>query len=91
MGHSWFSGLAFAHWGGSSLRWRRVRVFLAKYVNLYPIHLISADTNSHMAPILPWLRSIDALNTHDASYDLAIAGGSPLPDFARLARIISVG
>jgi hypothetical protein len=28
-----------------------------------------------MAPILPWLRSIDALNTHDASYELAIAGG----------------
>lgn len=33
------------------------------------------DTNSHKAPILPWLRSIDGLNTHDASYELAIAGG----------------
>ena len=33
------------------------------------------DTNSHKAPILPWLRSIDGLNTHDASYKLAIAGG----------------
>ncbi|KAG6845273.1 hypothetical protein H0H87_011682 [Tephrocybe sp. NHM501043] len=35
----------------------------------------SADTNSRKAPILPWLRSIDALNTHDESYALAIAGG----------------
>lgn len=35
----------------------------------------AADTNSRKAPILPWLRSIDALNTHDASYQLAIAGG----------------
>ena len=26
-------------------------------------------------PILPWLRSIDGLNTHDASYELAMAGG----------------
>lgn len=33
------------------------------------------DTNSLKAPILPWLRSIDGLNTHDASYELAIAGG----------------
>ncbi|KAF8801695.1 amidohydrolase [Phlegmacium glaucopus] len=35
----------------------------------------AADTNSHKAPILPWLRSIDGLNTHDAAYELAIAGG----------------
>ena len=33
------------------------------------------DTNSVKAPILPWLRSIDGLNTHDASYELAMAGG----------------
>ncbi|KIK33891.1 hypothetical protein CY34DRAFT_98856 [Suillus luteus UH-Slu-Lm8-n1] len=33
------------------------------------------DTNSRKAPILPWLRSIDGLNTHDASYELATAGG----------------
>ncbi|KAG1742005.1 hypothetical protein EDB19DRAFT_1703499 [Suillus lakei] len=33
------------------------------------------DTNSYGAPILPWLRSIDGLNTHDASYELAMAGG----------------
>ncbi|OAX43849.1 hypothetical protein K503DRAFT_765464 [Rhizopogon vinicolor AM-OR11-026] len=35
----------------------------------------AADTNSFKAPILPWLRSVDGLNTHDASYELAIAGG----------------
>ncbi|KAG6895604.1 hypothetical protein C0992_000419, partial [Termitomyces sp. T32_za158] len=35
----------------------------------------SADGNSKKGPVLPWLRSIDALNTHDDSYALAIAGG----------------
>jgi hypothetical protein len=35
----------------------------------------SADGNSHKAPILPWLRSIDGLNTHDDAYALARAGG----------------
>jgi hypothetical protein len=35
----------------------------------------ASDGNSHNAPILPWLRSIDGLNTHDAAYELAIAGG----------------
>lgn len=35
----------------------------------------AADTNSRNAPILPWLRSIDGLNTHDDSYALAMAGG----------------
>ncbi|KAF8897691.1 carbohydrate esterase family 9 protein [Infundibulicybe gibba] len=33
------------------------------------------DVNSKNGPILPWLRSIDALNTHDEAYALAIAGG----------------
>ncbi|KAF8805276.1 hypothetical protein BYT27DRAFT_7297664 [Phlegmacium glaucopus] len=35
----------------------------------------SNDGNSLKAPILPWLRSIDGLNTHDAAYELAVAGG----------------
>lgn len=35
----------------------------------------ASDTNSRKAPILPWLRSIDGLNTHDDSYALAMAGG----------------
>ncbi|KAF8447198.1 hypothetical protein L210DRAFT_3525216 [Boletus edulis BED1] len=33
------------------------------------------DTNSVKAPILPWLRSIDGLNTHDDGYELARSGG----------------
>ncbi|KAI0029655.1 carbohydrate esterase family 9 protein [Vararia minispora EC-137] len=35
----------------------------------------AADGNSHKGPILPWLRSLDALNTHDDAYALSIAGG----------------
>ncbi|KAG1727960.1 uncharacterized protein EDB91DRAFT_1315483 [Suillus paluster] len=35
----------------------------------------ASNTNSFKAPILPWLCSIDGLNTHDASYELAMAGG----------------
>lgn len=33
------------------------------------------DTNSRRGPILPWLRSLDGLNTHDDAYELSIAGG----------------
>ncbi|KAG9316550.1 carbohydrate esterase family 9 protein [Chiua virens] len=33
------------------------------------------DSNSHKGPILPWLRSLDAINTHDDAYILAISGG----------------
>ncbi|KXN89583.1 hypothetical protein AN958_05450 [Leucoagaricus sp. SymC.cos] len=33
------------------------------------------DMNSKKGPILPWLRSVDALNTHDDGYELAVAGG----------------
>lgn len=35
----------------------------------------SGDDNSPKGPILPWLRSLDGLNTHDDSYALSIAGG----------------
>ncbi|KAJ6537943.1 hypothetical protein B0H19DRAFT_1181333 [Mycena capillaripes] len=35
----------------------------------------ASDGNSRKAPILPWLRSIDGLNTHDEAYKLAVAGG----------------
>jgi hypothetical protein len=31
--------------------------------------------NSHKAPIQPWLRSLDGLNTHDEGYGLARLGG----------------
>jgi hypothetical protein len=33
------------------------------------------DGNSLHGPILPWLRSMDGLNTRDDSYPLAVAGG----------------
>ncbi|KAI0266870.1 carbohydrate esterase family 9 protein [Gloeopeniophorella convolvens] len=35
----------------------------------------SGDDNSLKGTIQPWLRSLDGLNTHDASYRLSIAGG----------------
>ncbi|KAF8889894.1 hypothetical protein BD779DRAFT_1610936 [Infundibulicybe gibba] len=35
----------------------------------------ASDGNSRNAPILPWLRSVDGLNTHDDSYRLTVAGG----------------
>lgn len=33
------------------------------------------DTNSINGLILPWLRSVDGLDTHDESYLLSISGG----------------
>ncbi|ESK97124.1 carbohydrate esterase family 9 protein [Moniliophthora roreri MCA 2997] len=33
------------------------------------------DDNSFKGTIAPWLRSLDGLNTHDASYALSISGG----------------
>jgi hypothetical protein len=33
------------------------------------------DVNSFHGPVVSWLRAIDAINTHDASYELAVAGG----------------
>ena len=35
----------------------------------------ATDVNSPNGPILPWLRSVDGLNTHDDAYELAMAGG----------------
>ncbi|KAH9474485.1 hypothetical protein JR316_0012944 [Psilocybe cubensis] len=35
----------------------------------------SNDGNSHKGPILPWLRSLDGLNTHDEAYRLSVSGG----------------
>ena len=33
------------------------------------------DDNSLKGPILPWLRALDGLNTHDDSFALSISGG----------------
>ncbi|KAF5323787.1 hypothetical protein D9619_012926 [Psilocybe cf. subviscida] len=44
-------------------------------VNSAPALSGAFDGNSRKAPILPWLRSVDGLNTHDDAYRLSIAGG----------------
>lgn len=44
-------------------------------VDSYPALSGASDTNSVQAPILPYLRSLDAINTHDLAYKLTIAGG----------------
>lgn len=33
------------------------------------------DTNSLKGVVLPWLRSLDGLNTHDEAYRLSVSGG----------------
>jgi len=43
--------------------------------DLTTTYLGAVDLNSNKGPIVPWLRSIDGLNTHDDSYELAMAGG----------------
>lgn len=35
----------------------------------------SDDTNSLKGVVLPWLRSLDGLNTHDEAYRLSVSGG----------------
>ncbi|RDB22753.1 hypothetical protein Hypma_010022 [Hypsizygus marmoreus] len=40
-----------------------------------PVTAGAFDVDSPRGPILPWLRSIDAFDTHDDSFELAIAGG----------------
>ena len=33
------------------------------------------DDNSVKGPIVPWMRSLDGLNTHDEAFHLSISGG----------------
>ncbi|EMD40502.1 hypothetical protein CERSUDRAFT_121244 [Gelatoporia subvermispora B] len=40
-----------------------------------PFAETTSEINSRHGPIVPWLRSIDALHTHDAAFQLAVAGG----------------
>ncbi|KAI0751107.1 composite domain of metallo-dependent hydrolase [Daedaleopsis nitida] len=40
-----------------------------------PVTTGALELDSPNGPILPWLRSIDGLNTHDASFAYAVAGG----------------
>ncbi|KAI0074162.1 carbohydrate esterase family 9 protein [Panus rudis PR-1116 ss-1] len=44
-------------------------------VNSVPSLKGSADGNSHYGPVLPWLRALDGLNTHDEAYKLSVSGG----------------
>ncbi|KAH9921901.1 uncharacterized protein B0H18DRAFT_1086033 [Fomitopsis serialis] len=52
-------------------------VDLHSHVGLFsaPFMRGAFDVNSRHGPVLPWLRSIDAFNTHDDAFMLAIAGG----------------
>ncbi|KAL4247110.1 hypothetical protein ABKN59_001378 [Abortiporus biennis] len=52
-------------------------VDLHSHLGVHPSpHLLGAmDGNSPHGPIVPWLRSIDGLNTHDEALKLAVAGG----------------
>ncbi|KAI9064852.1 composite domain of metallo-dependent hydrolase [Trametes sanguinea] len=40
-----------------------------------PITAGALDYSSSHGPVLPWLRTIDGFNTHDAAFRLAVAGG----------------
>jgi imidazolonepropionase-like amidohydrolase len=35
----------------------------------------AGDDNSSKGPIVPWVRSLDGLNTHDDAFPLSISGG----------------
>ncbi|KAI1784449.1 composite domain of metallo-dependent hydrolase [Ganoderma leucocontextum] len=52
-------------------------VDLHSHLGVYSVPSLSgsSDTNSHKGPILPWLRALDALNTHDDAYRLSVSGG----------------
>ena len=52
-----------------------VRTFLCDEVVDANSHVGAIDLDSAKGPILPWLRSIDGLNTHDEGFQLAMAGG----------------
>lgn len=78
MGYTWLGRPAFAYWGLQLSGVGRYVLFVS--LSLFWICGLSrcpgaSDGNSRKAPILPWLRSIDGLNTHDESYQLAMAGG----------------
>ncbi|KAI0643981.1 carbohydrate esterase family 9 protein [Trametes meyenii] len=40
-----------------------------------PVLAGAFDVNSRKGPVLPWLRALDGLNTHDDAYRLSISGG----------------
>ena len=52
-------------------------VDIHSHIGIEPSPILSGteDVNSWKGTMQPWLRSLDALNTHDDSYLLSIAGG----------------
>ncbi|OSC98900.1 carbohydrate esterase family 9 protein [Trametes coccinea BRFM310] len=52
-------------------------VDLHSHLGVYNVPTLKGamDVNSHKGPVLPWLRALDGLNTHDDAYKLSIAGG----------------
>ncbi|EPQ57395.1 carbohydrate esterase family 9 protein [Gloeophyllum trabeum ATCC 11539] len=52
-------------------------VDLHSHLGVYSAPALSgaSDGNSRHGPVLPWLRSLDALNTRDDAYRLSISGG----------------
>ena len=69
---------------GPALTHRRSQhAYACRYVFMYAAHgrvipLLypgTYDVDSPKGPIAPWLRSLDALNTHDEAAEYAMAGG----------------
>ena len=74
-------GYAFCHLLSPPPKLKHLRphriVDLHSHMGVWSAPLLEGalDVNSLHGPIVSWLRSIDAINTHDASYELAVAGG----------------
>ncbi|KAI0710591.1 carbohydrate esterase family 9 protein [Earliella scabrosa] len=52
-------------------------VDLHSHLGLYPVPILrgTLEANSMKGPVLPWLRALDGLNTHDAAFQLSASGG----------------
>ncbi|KAJ3511745.1 hypothetical protein NLJ89_g3919 [Agrocybe chaxingu] len=70
-----YKNLAVVNAGGAWITPGIVDMHSHLGVNSSPSLRGAADTNSRKGLILPWLRSLDGLNTHDDAYQLSISGG----------------
>jgi len=75
LGYSWVNYLASTDHPGLRIRCSIVDVHSHIAVESSPGLNGASDGNSVKGLALPWLRSVDGLNTHDASYEHSIAGG----------------
>lgn len=73
-GFAFFSALCAENFG-SFLSYSVVDLHSHLAVGSAPALHGAQDDNSEKAPAQPWLRSVDAINTHDDGFRLAIAGG----------------